>query len=151
MKQGYLQYTLRERTRNESHESLVIQFFCFSCHLVIDLIYSTTLLINTFPPKDGISSNLSPHNLMTGITFNYNKYCQLQFGSYVQAHEETDPSPSMQAHTVGAICLGPTGNIQGSYKFLNLGSGKRITRRKWTPLPMSQEVMDRVIAWRVEI
>jgi hypothetical protein len=32
MKQRYLQCTLRERTRNQSHESLVIQFFCFSCH-----------------------------------------------------------------------------------------------------------------------
>jgi hypothetical protein len=50
----------------------------------------------------------------------------------------------MAARTVGAIYLGPTGNIQGSYKFLNLRTGKRIPRRRWTSLPMPQEVIDRV-------
>ena len=50
----------------------------------------------------------------------------------------------MQARTLGAICLGPTGNSQGSYKFMNLRTGRRITRRKWTNLPMPQEVIDRV-------
>jgi hypothetical protein len=51
----------------------------------------------------------------------------------------------MQAHSLGAICLGPTGNFQGSYKFLNLHTGQRITCRKWTDLrPMPQEVIKRV-------
>jgi hypothetical protein len=43
---------------------------------------------------------------MTGIiTFDYNKHCQLQFGSYVPSHESL--APTNTARTVGAICLGP--------------------------------------------
>ena len=42
------------------------------------------------------------------------------------------------------MCVGPTGNIQGSCKFLNLRTGKRITRRSWTELPMPQEAIERV-------
>jgi hypothetical protein len=81
---------------------------------------------------------------MTGIQFDYQKHCRLQFGSYVQEHQEPSPTNTQAAQTVGAICLGPTGNIQGSYKFLNLRTGKRITRRRWTQLLMPQEVIDRV-------
>jgi hypothetical protein len=113
--------------------------------MLVDLVYSTTILLNAFPPKGHVSSHLSPHNIITGITFDYNKHCRAQFGSYVQSHEEPEPSSMMQAHTLlGAICLGPTGNLQGSYKFLKLRTGRRITRRKWTDLRMPQEVIDRV-------
>jgi hypothetical protein len=112
--------------------------------MLINLIYSSILWINAFPPKGGVSTTLSPRNIMTGIQFDYNKHCQLPFGSYVQAHEEPRPTNTQAARTVGAICLGPTGNIQRSYKFLNLRTGKCITRRRWTPLPMPQEVIDRV-------
>ena len=75
---------------------------------------------------------------------NYKQHCQLLFGSYVQAHQEPSPTNTQAACTVGAICLGPTSNIQGSYYFLNLSTGKCITRRRWTQLPMPQEVIDRV-------
>jgi hypothetical protein len=78
---------------------------------------------------------------MTGITFDYNKHCQLQFGSYVQNHEELATN-TMAARTVGAICLGPLLS-RVSYKFLNLRTGKRLTRRRWTSLPMPK-VIDRV-------
>jgi hypothetical protein len=112
--------------------------------MLIDLVYSTTIWLNAFPPKDGISSHLSPRNIITSITFDYNKHCRAQFGSYVQTHEEPPTTSTMQACTLGAICLGSTGNFQGSYKFLNIRTGQCITRRKWTDLPMPQEVIDRV-------
>ena len=98
--------------------------------MLVNLVYSTTIWLNAFPPKGGISSHLSPRNIITDITFNYNKYCRAQFGSYVQTHEEPESSSMMQAHTLDAICLGPTGNLQGSYKFLNLRTGRRITLQK---------------------
>jgi hypothetical protein len=132
---------IKERVRATRH---TLPFKVIPLLMLIDLIYSSTLWINAFPPKGDVSSSLSPRNIMTGIPFDYNKHCQLQFGSYVQVHEEPSPSSSMAARTVGAICLGPTGNIQGSYKFLNLRTGKRLTRRRWTSLPMPQEVIDRV-------
>ena len=74
---------------------------------------------------------------MTGIKLDYSKHFRLPFGSYVQVHDEPSPTNSPTARTVGAITLGPTGNLQGGYKFLNLRTGKKITRRNWTHLPMS--------------
>ncbi len=50
----------------------------------------------------------------------------------------------MQCPTHAAVCLGPMGNLQGSYRFLCLETGKRITRRNFTELPMPQSVIDHV-------
>ncbi len=132
---------IKERVRATRHS---LPFKLIPLLMLIELIYSSTLWINAFPPKGGVSTTLSPRNILTGIQFDFNKHCKLPFGSYVQAHQEPSPSNTQTARTVGAICLGPTGNIQGAYKFLNLRTGKRIIRRRWTSLPMPQEVIDRV-------
>ena len=78
---------------------------------------------------------------MTGMQLHCSKHCKLPFGSYVQAYEDPTLSNTQAACTVGAICLGPTGNVQGSHKFLSLVTGRCITPLKWTPLPMPQEVI----------
>ena len=80
-----------------------------------------------FPPPKGGVSTISPRTLITGVKFDYTKHCKLPFGAYAQVHEEPLPSNSQVARTVGANCLGPTGNQQGGYKFFNLRTGKRIT------------------------
>ena len=81
---------------------------------------------------------------MTGIKLYYSKHCRLLFGSYVQVHDEPSPTNSPTARTIGAITLGPTGNLQGGYKSLNLRTGKKITRRNWTYLPIPIEVIKRL-------
>ena len=96
-----------------------------------------------FPAKGGIP-NVSPRTLMTGIKLYYSKHCRLPFGSYVQVHDKPSPTNSPTARTVGAITLGPTGNLQGGYKFLNIRTGKKITRRNWTHLPMPSEVIEKM-------
>ena len=96
-----------------------------------------------FPPKGRIGS-VSPRTLITGIKLDNRKHCQLPFGYYVQVHKEPTPTNLPEARTIGAITLGPTGNLQGGYKFLNLHTGKKISRRKWTRLPMPTEVIERV-------
>jgi hypothetical protein len=45
---------------------------------------------------------------------------------------------------IPAICLGPTGNIQGTYSFLNLLTGLVIKRRRFTELPAPDSVIKRV-------
>ncbi|KAG7353002.1 reverse transcriptase RNA-dependent DNA polymerase [Nitzschia inconspicua] len=50
----------------------------------------------------------------------------------------------MRQRTLGAICLGPTGNSQGGHYFMSLTSGERIVRHKWTSLPMPAEAIARV-------
>ena len=55
---------------------------------------------------------------MTGQTLSFQRHARLELGVYVQTHEEHDNS--MGPRTLGAICLGPTGNQQGGHWFLSL-------------------------------
>ena len=49
----------------------------------------------------------------------------------------------MRKRTVGAVALRPSGNVQGSFYYYSLVTGRRLHRRRCTPLPMPQEVIDR--------
>ena len=48
--------------------------------------------------------------------------------------------------TQGAICLVPTGNLQGYYAFLSLRTGRKITCSQFTELTTPQCVTQRVIS-----
>ena len=102
--------------------------------------------INAFPPEGGVSTVLSPRTVLTGERFDYEKHCRNAFGAYAQVHDEPTPSNSQFAPTSGAICLGPASNWQDGYHFLHLISGQKITRRKWTELPIPKEVITSVDA-----
>jgi hypothetical protein len=110
--------------------------------IVTELVYYSTFWLNSFPVNDGVSKVLSPRSLIVGMEIDYSKHCQLEFGTYVQTHEEHDNS--MHARTTGAITLRPTGNLQGGYYFFSLTTGRRLNRNNWTVLPMPNEVIDRV-------
>ena len=106
------------------------------------LVRNAVFWLNAFPVTDGVSSQYSPRYLILGFSLEFNKHVCLEFGAYVQTHEEHNNN--MSDRTVGAICLGPTGNIQGGHYFMSLATGERIIRHRWTPLPMPREVIDRV-------
>jgi hypothetical protein len=110
--------------------------------MVAELIYYSVFWLNSFPARDGISKTLSPRSIVTGSHIDYNKHCRLEYGAYVQVHEEHNNS--MVTRTTGAIALRPTGNSQGGYYFYSLTTGRVLNRNKWTPLPMPQDVIDRV-------
>ena len=132
---------IKERTRCIRH---TLPFKFIPLLMVVEMVYMSCMWINAFPPKGGVSETLSPRHIMTGQQFDYNKHCKWAFGEYGQTHEENNPPNSQAARAIGAICLGPTGNLQGSYKFLNLRTGQKITRRDFTPLPMPDEIIERV-------
>ena len=115
----------------QSHPSYHADFAGISFHYVVKCLSS----------QRWCSPTISPRSLISGVPLDFKKHCQLVFGSYAQTHEEPDLTNSLNTRTVGAICLGPTGNLQGSYKFFSLHSGKLITCCAWTALPMPQEVM----------
>jgi hypothetical protein len=85
---------------------------------------------------------MSPSKIVLGRSLNFHPHCRIEYGQYVQTHEEHDNS--IQSRTIGALALRPTGNIQGGYYFMSLSSGLRINRRNWTPLPMPEEVISQV-------
>jgi hypothetical protein len=61
-------------------------------------------------------------------------------------HEEYNPHNSQIARTKGAIYVGPSGNLQGGFKFMALKSGKKIVCRSWDVIPMPDLVIYRVNA-----
>ena len=109
--------------------------------MVKELVYWSVMWLNSFPEEDGVSETMSPREIMTGRKTTYDN-CKLEFGTYVQTHEEHDNS--MSVRTIGAIALRPSGNMQGGYYFMNLSTGARIHRRQWTELPITRDVVDRV-------
>ena len=53
----------------------------------------------------------------------------------------------MVTRSTPAIVLGPTGNLQGTYKFLSLVTGKMVKRQAFMPYPMSDSVIKKVEAY----
>ena len=131
--------TLKDHTQSAYN---VLPFKNLPRVLLVHLLKNCTLWLNAFPAADGVSSMHSPHFLLTGRELSFDKHAVLEFGSYVQTHEEH--SNGMEPHTMGAICLGPTGNAQGGHWFFSLTSGSRIVRHHWIALPMPQEVILRI-------
>ena len=115
--------TIKDRTRS-AYRMLPFDYIPRLMH--VHLMKNSVFWLNSFPATDGISSIHSPRYIMTGKEVDYNKHCRIEFGSYVQTHEEH--GNDMGDRTLGAICLGPTGNKKGTHWFMNLLSGDRITR-----------------------
>ena len=112
--------------------------------VVMRLVSNAVFWLNAFPHPDGVSTTLSPRYLLTGRHLDYCKHVRLEFGSYAQTHEEH--TNDMRARTLGAICLGPSGNEQGGHYFMCLRTGRRLHRFAWTPLPMPEDAITRVNA-----
>ena len=110
--------------------------------MLVELVYFSVFWLNSFPANDGISATLSPRSIVHGTHVDFTKHAKLEFGAYVQAHEEHDNT--MATRTTGAIALRPTGNAQGGYYLFSLSTGKVLNRNNWTELPMPNEVIDRV-------
>jgi hypothetical protein len=85
-----------------------------------------------------------------GETLDYKKHLSLQLGKYCQVHEEENPHNSQIARTNGVISLGPSGNMQGGFKFMALKTGKKMVRRSWDVIPMTDLVIDKVNALGID-
>ena len=103
-------------------------------------------MINNFPPKSGISHTYSLRTIIMGNQMKFKNQCRWSFGAYVQAHDDRNVTNQMIDWTQGAICLGQTGNLQGSYAFLSLHNGRKIARSQLTEMPTPPHATQRVIA-----
>ena len=134
---------VKERSRATRHN---LPFTRIPKLLMIHLVINAVKLLNYFPTKGGVSETLSPKTILTGETLDYKKHLRLQIGQYCQVHEEDTPRNSQRPRTKGAICLGPSGNLQGGYHFMALSTGQKIIRRSWDAIPMPDTVIARVNA-----
>jgi hypothetical protein len=129
--------TVKERTRCVYN---TVPLRRMPSRIVVKMVYASVFWM--FPPEDGVSDTISPRELIAGLKLDYNEHCKLEFGSYVQVHENHDNT--MQTRTTGAIALRPAGNAQGGYYIFSLTTCRRLNRNNWTELPMPQDAMDRV-------
>ena len=131
--------TVKERTRC-TYNTLPYQYI--PRVMLIHMIRNTVLWMNAFPSRNGVSTLHSPRYIVIGNELSYNLHAQTEFGRYVQTHEQHDNT--MAPRTMGAICLGPTGNMQGSHWFMSLTSGAKVKRHRWTELPTPTDAIQRV-------
>jgi hypothetical protein len=92
--------TVKERVRCIYN---VLPFTLIPHRLIVEMVYFSIFWLNSFSPSDGISTTLNPRALVTGQQLDFNKHCKLEFGAYVQTHEQHDNS--MDSRTIGAIAL----------------------------------------------
>jgi hypothetical protein len=114
---------VKERCRATRHS---LPFEWIPKLLTIHIVFHAVKLLNYFPMKGGVSDTLSPKTILSGETLDFKKHLHLQIGQYCQVHEEDTPRNSQWPRTKGAIYLGPSGNLQGGFKFMALSSGKKI-------------------------
>jgi hypothetical protein len=57
---------IKERVRATRH---TLPFTVIPLTMLVAMVYTSVLWINAFPPKGGVSPNLSPRNIMTGVQF----------------------------------------------------------------------------------
>eukprot|EP00956_Cyclotella_meneghiniana_P028301 scaffold65295_cov71-Cyclotella_meneghiniana.AAC.14 len=113
---------------------------------IIRLMYFVAFWINGFPNENGVSKVYSPREIVTGMSIDFKKHARARFGSYIEASEDADITNNMQGRTTPCICLGPSGNVQGSVVCYNLETKKIIKRRTIKPLPMPDRVIKRAIS-----
>jgi hypothetical protein len=91
--------------------------------MIIELMHFCVMWMNSFPVKSGVSKKWSPRELVSRHKLDVKLHCKAPFGSYFEVHVDLDIMDTMEPRTKWAICLGPKGNRQGSYKFISLTAG----------------------------
>ena len=98
--------------------------------------------INFFPAMGGVSKTVSPRTIITEVPPDFTTHCRIPFGAYAQVYENpTYTNDTEEPRTVGAIALGPSGNLQGGYKFMSLNTGQVLDRTSFKELPMPADVI----------
>ena len=116
----------------------------------IELAKHVVLMLNSFPPGSILSKIYSSRTIMVGKLFNFAKHCKIPFGTYDQTHEDCDVSNTIDKdRTEGIICLGPTGNFEGSYSFLSRCTGRQVKRGHFYEVPTPGVAIRRALAMAI--
>ena len=135
--------TIKERQRAKVN-TLPYNISKYPKVMRIQAVLQSILRLNMFPKKNGVSDTLSPHCIFRDRSVDYKIHCRVTFGAYCQVNDEPRRLNSSVARATGAIALGPSGNLQGGYHFMSLKTSMKLSRRHWTELPMTTEVISTV-------
>ena len=99
--------------------------------------------LNAFPPKVGSSTSVSPHTILTGVNFDYNKHYQLKLGiitsTPIKHTNQHSRRQDGRSYLFRPIRKSPRG-----LKVSGLSTGRKITRIIWTAFPMPPAVIYRM-------
>jgi hypothetical protein len=112
--------------------------------MLIYLLHHVVMWLNNFPAANGIPDRFSPREILQHNKLEVKYHCIAPVGSYCEVHEDNASTNSMQLRGLPAFCLGPMGNKQGTYSFLNLSTGLVIKRRRFVELPAPDSVIQGV-------
>ncbi len=112
--------------------------------MAIGAIDLATTCANTFPIDSGISDSLSPSTIVTGRQLLNVNNLKVTFGTFVQIHLHNHPTNTTQPRTINAIALNTSGNTQGSYYFMNLDTGRRMSANKWVECKLNPSVLSNI-------
>jgi hypothetical protein len=93
--------------------------------IIIELMHFCVMWLNSFPDKSGISEKYSPQKLVSRHKLDAKLHCKFPFGAYCEVHTDPDITNTTEPRMRWGICLSPTGNLQGSYKFMLLSTGNK--------------------------
>ena len=110
--------------------------------MLICLVANVVFWLNAFPHADSASNTLSLCYLLTSKHLDYHNHVRLEFGGYVQTHEEH--TNDMLPRTIGAICLGPSSNEQGGHYFMSLMPGWCLLHNHWNVLLMPHNAITHI-------
>ena len=112
--------------------------------MIIELMHFCVMWMNSFLVNSCISEKWSPREKVLRHKLDMKLHCKVPFGAYCEVHVNPDIMNTMEPRTKQGICLGPTENMQGSYTFLSLSTKKKVTRRKFTEIPITDSVIRRI-------
>ncbi len=113
--------------------------------MLIKLTYHMVLLLYAFPTKKGVRKVLSLHcEIVFCQKLDFAKLCQSFFGLYCEVEGKPTRTNMMLTWATLAIVLGPMVNLQGTYKFYSLVTGKKIKRHMFTPYLMPDLVIKKL-------
>ena len=150
------QYNINKTTANE-HVGEVKRWFCIIKErapgvlgmlpfkklpkvLIIHLVHFMTMWLNAWPIKTGISSTISPRELITGMTLTMKLHAWVPFGACCEIHDESSLTNLMIALTQPAISLGACGNLRGFVYVYCVNNGKVVKQWCFTELPMPDSI-----------
>jgi len=137
------------RTIKERCRCLVADLVWSFLHrsVIIHMVYFAVTMLNVPVAANGISRELSPREIVLGKRFEATKHCRARFGAYVEASEDADVTNDMSPRKEPCICLGPSGNWQGSVKCFKIENAKVVTRRTIKVLPMPDSYRKAMDLW----
>ena len=110
------------------------------------LVINAVMWMNAWTQKNGVSEIFSPREIVLRWQLSAKIHARAKFGSYCLAYDEPDITNNQDLRGRDTICLGPTGNRQGTHKFFCLESKRVIKRKQFDEYPMPDSILKRVEA-----